>query len=82
MKSLLSFLLIAALSTSTGCITATAVEKAEPKQRRNTETKEVETIPGHPCYYALLPLSIPADIATSPFQLIGLMFYAFTMQGH
>ena len=26
----------------------------------------------HPAYYLLLPLTIPADIATAPFQIIGL----------
>jgi hypothetical protein len=31
----------------------------------------------HPAYYLLLPLSVPADIATSPFQLIGFVAYQF-----
>ena len=82
MKSLFQNLLILFLLASSGCMTAKVVEKAKPEQRWNSETKERETQPGHPGYYALLPLSIPADIVTSPFQLIGIMVYAFTMQGH
>jgi hypothetical protein len=82
-ESLLSCsLLIACIFLNSGCITASVREKAAPKEEWNPDTKKLETEPGHPSYYALLPLSIPADIAISPFQFVGFMYYAFTVRGH
>ena len=34
-----------------------------------------------PTYYLLLPVSVPADIATLPFQIIGLAVYQFEFDG-
>jgi hypothetical protein len=34
-----------------------------------------------PAYYLLLPLSVPADIATVPFQIIGLAVYQLEFSG-
>ena len=82
MKSLSMCSLLIFLLFGSGCMTAKVVEKAKPAEQWNSETKETETKPGQPGYYAILPLSIPADIATSPFQIIGFMVYALTMRGH
>lgn len=76
MNSLLKCLLIASLCANSGCITGQVLREAQPKEKYNSETKRTETIPGHDAYYALLPLSIPADIATSPLQLLGAAFVA------
>jgi hypothetical protein len=43
-----------------------------------TSTQHAE----HPGYYALLPLTVPIDIATSPIQAVCLMFLAFGNLGH
>jgi hypothetical protein len=69
---------------TSGCMTSKVLDKAGYyNERRTTQPKEEEeTMPGNPSYYALLSLSIPADIATSPFQLIGIMTYALIIQGH
>jgi hypothetical protein len=77
MKFLLTCLFLALLFTSTGCITSTAIDKAKPEPRWNPETKKTEPLPEQPGYYALLPLTIPADVVTSPFQLIGYCFFAW-----
>jgi len=75
MKSLIAGLLSASLFLNTGCMTHAVVEKARPTQKLNPKTKNEEIIPGHSGYYALLPLSIPADIVTLPFQIIAIPIY-------
>ena len=35
---------------------------------------EDKPVPGQPGYYSLLPLSLAADLATSPFQLAFLIY--------
>jgi len=67
MKTIGSLLLIALLFSSNGCITYSSVQRA--KGERNLVTGHHPREP-HPGYYALLPLTVPADIATSPFQLL------------
>ena len=78
------FALLAALSISTnGCMSYNAVQEAKgypentmpmnfQRDWRNC-FEPIKTNPGHtphPGYYALLPLSVPADTVTSPFQLL------------
>jgi len=74
---LLAFLLI----NGTGCMTANAIHKARSQTHRDNAGKSV-TEKGHPAAYSLLLITIPADIATSPFQAIagstvcgGIIFY-------
>jgi hypothetical protein len=57
-------LLPVCLIAMTGCMTSGTVKKAKNEDK--------------PGYYALLPLTVPADIATSPFQGI---WYLFDMAG-
>ena len=67
MKTITSFLLLALLASSNGCMTYTAVQRAKGKDNVVTGHHPTEPQPGH---YALLPLTVPADIVTSPIQLI------------
>ena len=65
-------LVVAGLAaSSSGCITAHCVrEKAMSHETFDVETREDKYVPGRPGYYALLPLTLVADLATGPFQLI------------
>jgi len=65
-------LVVAALvATSSGCMTNHCVrEKAMSHETFDVETREDKYVPGRPGYYALLPLTLVADLATGPFQLI------------
>jgi hypothetical protein len=74
MRFIFMLLLEALLLSSSGCITYSAVQEAKGKE--NTITGN-EPKKAHPACYALLPLTVPADIATSPVQLaIYLFWYA------
>ena len=50
-----------------GCMTGTVIHDAQHPQAGDSAPK---------ANYLLLPLTIPADIATSPFQLIAFISYA------
>ena len=65
-------LVVAALAaTSSGCMTNHCVrEKAMSHETFDVETSEDKFVPGRPGYYALLPLTVAADLATGPFQMI------------
>ena len=69
-------LAVAALAaTSSGCITTHCVrEKAMSHETFDMETREDKCVPGRPGYYALLPLTVAADLATAPFQLVYFMY--------
>jgi len=67
MRTVSAILLFALLISSSGCMTYSSVQRAKGKP--NVVTGHNPTEP-HPGYYALLPLAVPADIATSPFQLL------------
>ena len=60
-------LLFALLASTNGCMTYSAVQRA--KGEHNVVTGDSPTEP-HPGYYALVPLTVPADVVTSPFQFI------------
>ena len=64
-------LLFALLASSNGCMTYSTVKRAKGEQ--NGVTGRPASYP-QPGYYALLPLTVPADIVTSPFQLIYYVF--------
>jgi len=71
-----SFLLVALLASLSGCMTYSAVREARGK--RNDVLDYTPRKP-HPACYALIPISIPADIVTSPVQLaIYLYLYVGT----
>ena len=67
----------AALETATSvCISAHLVrDKANSHEMFDVETGEDKLVPGRPGYYSLLPLTVAADLATSPFQLA---FFIYT----
>ena len=55
---------------TTGCATHTITEFRIKRHHADDERTNVSVqVPGNPAYYALLPLSIPFDLATGPFQL-------------
>jgi hypothetical protein len=76
MKTITSFLLIALLITSNGCMTYTSVHRAEGTKYWSINGPEITPSKPEPGYYALLPLTVPADIVTCPFQGIwyGLVY--------
>lgn len=78
MKPLLNCLLMTFVFTSSGCITSKVVEKAKDQERWNPEIKKSEKVPGHPGYYALVPLTIPMDIPLLPFVFV----YSLAFPGH
>ena len=78
MRSLCNCLLLACLLTGSGCLTSKVVEKAKDQQQWDSETKEQETVPGHPTYYALVPLTVLVDIPTLPF----IFLYSVIFPGH
>lgn len=67
-------LLFGCLIACGGCASNYVVEW---KARTHTEWDKVQEhnveVPGQPAYYALLPISVPFDIVTSPIQLIVLL---------
>jgi|GEM_PF-6353942 len=67
MKTCYATLFLALLVCSNGCMTYSSLQRA--KGEHNVVTGHTPTEP-QPGYYALLPLAVPADIATSPIQLI------------
>jgi hypothetical protein len=78
-KIIVSILLAALLVSSNGCMTQSAIKYAEGQSHQAWINNGFGSgyIGGdqpkpNPCYYFLLPLTIPADIVTSPFQLLGL----------
>ena len=67
MKMLCTILLFALLVSTNGCITYSTVKRAKGEENPVLGRPASEPQPG---YYALVPLTVPADIVTSPFQLI------------
>jgi len=76
MRPFICLLLSLILLCESSCATHKVIEKERgPVTWRNKDDngKEVIPFPVHdtpkPGYYCLLPLSVPFDVATSPFQL-------------
>ena len=79
MKALVGIMCIALLVSLNGCMTDSAIQEAEghPELARSdwsqfgrpaTPSPSQPPPKPHPAYYALLPLTIPADIALYPVQ--------------
>ncbi len=70
-----TILLVAGLSVLvSGCATNYVVAwKAKPHVEYDKQQQHDIQVAGQPAYYALLPLSVPFDIATSPIQLCILL---------
>ena len=62
-------LLTLVLSTS-GCITAETMDHAEGSKYTNDKGEVVVNKKSKPELYALLPVTVPADMVTLPFQLL------------
>lgn len=80
LKSIGSILLIALLVSSDGCMTNTTIEHARGTTSGGYENENGEFIhydKPNPAYYGLLPLTVPADIVTSPFQLGFYLWFTY-----
>jgi uncharacterized protein YceK len=81
MKHIIYLLLICTLISSTGCMTLTTLDAAKEKTHKDKEGAVVVDQKSQPGYYALVPVAVIGDIATSPFQLfVYLMFLANPMR--
>lgn len=71
MKRTLRFLAALSLLGTTGCISTHLVrDVAQPHEVYQVQEAKWQTEPGKPGYYALLPVTIVADVATSPIQFL------------
>lgn len=62
------------MALTSGCATNYVVEwKAKPHVAFDKKEQENVQVVGRPAYYALLPLSIPFDVLTSPIQFCILL---------
>lgn len=83
MKKCITLLGLALLMSSLGCMTSAVIREArrEPKPmeslaKKDPATGEITAPLDYPkAMYLLLPLSIPIDIATSPFQLLIVLLW-------
>src|SRR5437773_11827960 len=75
MKQIIPTLATVTLYATTGCISTQVVQnKARPHLEYNAENGQQRDAQGQPGYYALLPLTVAGDVATSPFQLVYFLF--------
>jgi hypothetical protein len=81
MRRLILLLWIVGSLLTTGCISTQLVkEKAQPHVEYSLEKDKLEAVNGKPGYYALLPLTVVGDVATSPLQL-GYYLYSHDSVG-
>ena len=64
-KLISALILIAFLLLLNGCMTETVIDHAQGVDKHGQPTGETNG-----AYYTLIPLTVPADIVTSPFQFI------------
>jgi hypothetical protein len=81
MKIISIILLIAILTGTNGCMTYSAVQEAKGHQDQAVwlgfQPTSVDCDnKSHPGYYFLIPLTVPADIVTFPFQAVA-FFYTY-----
>ncbi len=75
-----ALLLGAGLLATTGCISTHVVKnKAQAHEEYSLEEQQLKAVQGDPKYYALLPLTVVGDAATSPFQI---MYFLVTDDSH
>jgi hypothetical protein len=80
MKIFSMCLLLACCFVGSGCMSIATLEQTKLHTRYNRKTKEREPVEGQPVFYALLPLTVPADIATAPLQVIAFFILAYNGQ--
>ena len=74
MKRFTILLVAGLLGLVNGCATNYVVAgKAKPHVTYDKQKQHYSQIAGQPAYYALLPISVPFDILTSPIQLCVLL---------
>jgi hypothetical protein len=64
------FVMFALVFVLAGCMTSNVIHDAKAQSDKDSNGKQVIYKKADPVMYLFLPLSIPADIATSPFQAI------------
>ena len=75
--------MIALLAASNGCMTYEAVRHAKGKDGWICEVPRDRQGQPEPAFYALVPLTVPADVALSPLQLIWYLWFMAEMNlGH
>lgn len=86
-KAFIAVLLLALLVCSGGCMTQSTIQYAKGDSydawinntygfRYQAQTLSDREEKPDAAYYALLPLSVPADVATSPVQLAALVYFS------
>lgn len=71
MKRLGPIFLVIGMWFTHGCMSVHVVKnKAQSHWEYDPEERHYKLVEGRPSYYALLPLTIPADVATYPCQLM------------
>lgn len=79
-KRIALILFLVGLFATSGCISNYVVKnKARSHLEYSAQEHENREVEGQPGYYALLPLTITGDVATSPFQII---YFLFTDNSH
>ena len=74
------FPLVLLLFVTNGCISTYVVKtKARPHLKFDPAEKKAKPVEGEPAYYALLPVTIAADVVTAPFQLF---YFGESHYGH
>jgi hypothetical protein len=82
MRQLEMAALLASLALTCGCISTHLVkEKVQRHPEYSLEEQELKDVDGQPGYYALLPLTIVGDIATSPAQVLYLLWTTDSASG-
>jgi hypothetical protein len=86
-----AILLVALFLCSNGCTTYNTVQYAKGYSEnatwftfptRDTKPKPPGDHKPHPGYYALTPLTVPADVATSPFQFFDYLYVILSGFGY
>ena len=58
-----------------GCVTASTLDHARNQSHTDREGETVVTREGKSGYYALLPLTVPADVALTPVYIVGFLVH-------
>jgi hypothetical protein len=62
-----------------GCVTSSTLDHARDQSHTDSNGEPVVTRKGKPGYYALLPLTVPADVVLSPVY-VGEFLYVWFVQ--
>ena len=79
MKSATKLLTLAGLLANSGCVTRKVLDRTEPGVQWNARTGKDKLGPGNPAYYGLVPVAFVFDVATSPFWVPPVLYFAYSM---